>query len=207
MAEHCLDGRAIASEDTLQTLLGLDAAPASQTAVLTIGPGEREEVDYRTLRRLTAAASTRLRVEGVARGDCVALLAGSSSGWIAAALGILRLGAVVLPLDGQGMASGLEHMVRDSGARFAFVDDSHEELARRLGLEPLALEALAGGEAEADGPQLQPSAETRAVLFYTSGTTGAPKGVPLTHGNLAFQVAALRSARLCLLYTSPSPRD
>ena len=175
MAEHRLDRRVPAFGDTLQALLDLDAAPAAQTAVLSIGPGECDEVDYRTLRRLTAAATARLRAEGVVREDCVAVLAGTCSGWVAAALGTLRLGAVVLPLDGQGLASGLEHMVRDSGARVAFVDDSHEELARRLGLEPLSIEQLTAGEADPTELDFQPTPVTTAVLFYTSGTPfGAP---------------------------------
>ncbi len=141
----------------------------------------------------------------VGRGETVAIFAADRPEWIAAALAAMRAGAAVLPLDVQAPEDVLAHVLADSGARLVFTTaDKLERLARAdTRIVPVLLDA---DERDArswrglfDGtPRALPQAapDDVAALFYTSGTTGMPKGVPLSHANLAFQVNTLRAAGL-----------
>ena len=141
---------------------------------------------------------------GVERGDHVAMFAGNSPEWIVACLAVVRAGAVVVPVDAQLGEAALGAILEDSGARFVFTtSEGAGRLGREEGLRPILLDA-----AEDDGrgwrcllededvelPRVGP--EDPAALFYTSGTTGTAKGVPLSHGNLGFQIDALLGADL-----------
>ncbi len=137
----------------------------------------------------------------VAPGDRVLLAAGSSAGFVRCYLGALRAGAVVVLANPGYTAAELGHLVADSGAVLAFAD---REPARRLaGLGPGAAPPLTVDVREVpDGPGagLARSAEIVArpddiaLLAYTSGTTGKPKGVPLTHRQVAVSVRAVMAA-------------
>jgi long-chain acyl-CoA synthetase len=157
---------------------------------------------HREVRCLAAALARK-----VARGDTVALFGPDRPEWIIAALAAVRAGAAALPLDAQAADDNLAHMLTDSGARL--VVTSADRLARvqrarreceivlldAPASDPRSLAALtARGRAEAALPT--PAATDVATLFYTSGTTGRPKGVPLTHANLAFQVNTIAALGL-----------
>jgi long-chain acyl-CoA synthetase len=144
---------------------------------------------------------------GLGRGDRVALLAGTRPEWIAACLAVIRAGAVAVPLDVQLGDGMLRHTLEDSGARLLFTTADQLTRLGRLGAPgQLRIVLLDAGDEDERGwgrllaeevgeiPPFAPG--DPAVLFYTSGTTGPPKGVPLSHGNLAFQVESLLEARL-----------
>jgi long-chain acyl-CoA synthetase len=143
---------------------------------------------------------------GLAPGDRAAILGVNSTGWAAAALAIQAARGVLVPIYPGSTAEQIAHVMESSGARFLFVDP---DLAGRalalpgLGRDQIILtsgvstrctftEALAGGaarlERDPDLVERTLSAATLdepALLFYTSGTTGHPKGVPLTHRNVS----------------------
>jgi long-chain acyl-CoA synthetase len=144
---------------------------------------------------------------GVGRGDHVALLAGNRPEWVAACLGVIRAGAVIVPLDVQLADDVLGHVLKDSGARLLFTTTAQADRLQRLDTGAELKIALLDAPAEeergwqrlladeaGDLPQAEPN--NPAALFYTSGTTGPPKGVPLSHANLAFQLNALFQARV-----------
>ncbi|HWM88523.1 MAG TPA: AMP-binding protein, partial [Kofleriaceae bacterium] len=139
-----------------------------------------------------------LLAAGLEPGDRVALFGINSTAWAAAALAIQAARGVLVPIYPASTPEQVAYVVRSSGARFVFADpalrerapepgdarilslggDSHAELLRagadRLAADPdLVDRELA--RAELDEP---------ALLFYTSGTTGDPKGVPLSHRNV-----------------------
>ena len=123
-------------------------------------------------------------------GDRVLLAAAASVGFIRCYLGALRAGAVVVLANPGYTAAELGHLVADSGAALAFADPSPARILSGLGTVPTAgVWDLPGGGSMASGMAADP--RDTAVLAYTSGTTGRPKGVPLTHGQLT---ASIRSA-------------
>lgn len=147
-----------------------------------------------------------LQADGIAKGDVVALLAENRFEWIAAALAILRAGAVVLPIDSQTAERNLKHALEDSGTCLVFTNEEHEPRLRGLDLErPPRLIRLDDQDEQSDwgrllsvepGPLPDCQPDDDAVLFYTSGTTGPPKGVPLTHDNLIFEIKSIVAANL-----------
>ncbi len=149
-----------------------------------------------------------LAASGVAPGERLALLAGNGPDWVIADLGALAAGAVTVPLQADLDAGEALRLLRDSGARHILASGARmaELLARRgelpevrswvqldgppagPGATPLA-ELLQRGDA-ATAPDLETLVRQRrpeepASLLYTPGTTGEPKAVELTHGNLA----------------------
>ncbi len=154
------------------------------------------------LARVTALAAT-LRDRGLVPGDRVALMSPNRVDWIVANLGILFAGGVTVPVYATQALDQVAFIIADSGARFSFVDTP--ELAERLRaaaipLDPIVFDAppeqrdsLAaaiahGRNLPAGLPELVP--DDLAILIYTSGTTGAPKGVMLSHGNVASNARA-----------------
>ena len=123
-----------------------------------------------------------LRAAGVHPGDRVALLGLNTIDFVTAYYGILARGAVVVPVAPMLVADEVAFLVADSGARVALMADDLLGVVAGADVEvlPLSTASAAAPEPrrEACGP-LDP-----AVLFYTSGTTGRPKGAVLTHFNL-----------------------
>jgi len=145
-------------------------------------------------------------------GDRCAILSDNDVRWCAAYLGILRIGAVAVPLDTSYKAKQVGTVLADSGAAVLFVSTRYLPVAQdaiRFLAAPPALILLSGSEAGVqrlddahDGmagvPDLSPARlADPAVILYTSGTTSDPKGVVLTHGNLlAERACALKIVTL-----------
>jgi len=193
--------------DTLQSLLPRLAAYRERPAVLAFTNEQTEQWTYAQIAEQAGRLASGLGKRGSAKGDRIALCAENSPQWVAACLGVIASGAVAVPLDVQLAEDALGHALHDSGARYVFTTERPlgrlKPLAGRCGCEPILLgegiEGVRGWQdlcAEPAEPALRVAPEDRAVLFYTSGTTGAPKGVPLTHRNLAFQLNQLLAADL-----------
>ncbi|HET9704579.1 MAG TPA: AMP-binding protein [Vicinamibacterales bacterium] len=141
---------------------------------------------YRQLGDMASARAAELAAMGIGRGDRCAILAHNDAHWCAAYLGILKLGAVAVPLDTNYSPAQVATIVRDSGAKVLFVSDKLRPNANEAGIELQNLhqaptEPLEPNPSEPVEP-LEPVEP--AVILYTSGTTSDPKGVVLSHANL-----------------------
>jgi long-chain acyl-CoA synthetase len=151
-----------------------------------------ERRTYVHLHRRVDGVTAALQALDVAPGDRVAVLLPTSIAFVEVALGVLRAGAVVVPLLPALADDEVRHVLVDSGAVVAVVDDDRHGSVEALTDELPDLDHLlrvddlvAELDEDAD-PTLPPRApEDLAALVYTSGTTGRPRGAMLTRGNLA----------------------
>jgi acyl-CoA synthetase (AMP-forming)/AMP-acid ligase II len=129
----------------------------------------------------------------IAPGDRVLLAAGPGPGFLRCYLGALRAGAVVVLANPGYTAAELAHLVTDSGARIAFADAGPAEQLATLAGPP---DTVLVTDPDCAGRPLPPVPQPGdlALLAYTSGTTGRPKGVPLTHGQLATSIRSAMAA-------------
>jgi long-chain acyl-CoA synthetase len=192
--------------DTLQTLVSSLARHGDKAAVFAFqGSG----LETRSFAELVSAAhrlAAGLVKAGLSPGAPVLLFAPNSPEWLVACFALLSVTAVPVVVDTQLSDDDLRHVLHDSEAQWGFTTVN---LARRLAGEPCDTNVtliLLDAETEdsrswrnyltdpqADSLNQFPLANPAdlAVLFYTSGTTGAPKGAPLTHRNLTSNVQAL----------------
>src|SRR5918997_3756432 len=185
---------------------GLSARGGRQ-ALVAFGEEGVEIWSYGELGDLVLRLARGLRGAGVDRGDHVALFAGNCREWVAACLAVISAGAGVVPLDAQLRDEALGHVLMDSGARHVFTTADQagrlEKVGDDTGLREILLDV---GEDDGrswrclltnESVELPPvEAGDVAALFYTSGTTGVAKGVPLSHANLVFQIDSLLGAEL-----------
>lgn len=129
-------------------------------------------------------------------GGRVLLAARSSPGFLRCYLGALRAGAVVVLANPSSTAAELAHLVSDSRAAIAFADPGPARLLARCPRPPLTTSPAEPAQEPAGrtGRHGHARPEDTALLAYTSGTTGHPKGVPLTHRQLATSIRSAMAA-------------
>lgn len=160
-----------------------------------------DEVSYQELDRRSTALAAALARRGITKEDNVAIFSRPRTEWAVALLGILKAGAVAVPLDAQLGAREAERIIAGSGAKAVFVAGELLAAVRDLGpqvigldrrQEPdeklLFLDKLLQEEEGKLEAQIKP--EDLAMILYTSGTMGEAKGVMLTHHSLSSDVAA-----------------
>ncbi|MEU5595195.1 long-chain fatty acid--CoA ligase [Streptomyces sp. NPDC020298] len=147
---------------------------------------------YAELDERTARAAALLRAEGVRPGDRVALMLPNVPEFVVLYYGVLRAGAIVVPMNPLLKTRETEFHLKDSGAVLLF--EWHQAPGEgaqgaaaagvpHLRVEPAAFDALLAGHEPLTGVT-DTAGDDVAVLLYTSGTTGRPKGAALTHAGL-----------------------
>ena len=191
--------------ETLQQLVGSLGEEGEKRALFALDRRSSQGWSYRELASRSRAFASGLAKAGFKAGDNVALFAENRPEWIAAALGVIRAGAVVVPLDVQFGDDDLAHILADSEARAVITTERRRARVREIDPERRLILLDAAHNDERSWEQLclaEPaelpvvSAKDPAVLFYTSGTTGPPKGVPLSHANIASQLEAVRHLQI-----------
>ncbi len=176
------------------------------TALCIQEGGEWRELTYAGLSRRARALAADLVRAGVAPGDRVAILSESRPEWGIAFFAIVRAGGTIVPLDPKLAEGDLAAILADCTPRVLLASPSSMTLARKLQeLAPsitvvaeLGLSAAGAHSSSADSGADEPWAGRRpslgstAAIVYTSGTTGAPKGVMITYANLIFETLALQ---------------
>lgn len=183
-------------------------------AVALKNPHAKPEVviTYTELAQQIRQFAAGLQASGVKPGDRVALISENSPRWLVADQGIMTAGAADAVRSSQAGAEELLFIVADSGSTTLIVEDLKTLKKLREGLDSPPIERVILLSDEAPGTEetlkvqnfsqvmaaganhiLQPVSqdqETLATLMYTSGTSGKPKGVMLSHGNLLHQIKA-----------------
>ncbi len=157
-----------------------------KVAIIDLG-GETSsrEVTFRALDEMANGVARALLARGLTRGDRVAILSANRSEYLAAYYGIMRAGLVAVPVNFKFPRKTIHLIIADAGAKFVFCD------ARRRPDCPPDLPAVTFG---GKGPEsfdgfldrgpftaVTPEKDEPAMFLYTSGSTGIPKGVVLSH--------------------------
>ena len=159
-----------------------------RTAFLT---PDGERLDYATLNSEIDRIAAGLQELGVARGDRVALGMHNVPQFAVGYFGILRAGGVVVPLNAMLTKAETARVLSDSGAVAALTWGTFAASVEAAAAEVESVRTVVGeGEwtkfsgGKSSPAPVEVTADDLAVLAYTSGTTGEPKGAMLTHGNL-----------------------
>jgi long-chain acyl-CoA synthetase len=156
----------------------------------TIFEPDRITLTYNEAYKIIQAVARWLHSKGVRKGDTVALTGKNSPEWAVSYIAIHFAGGVVVPIDYQLKTEEIDLLLKTSKARILFVDEEkHERYVKNPGIltDIVSLKKGVGDYVyDLDGPEVeieQPKESDLAAILFTSGTTGVPKGVMLTHAN------------------------
>jgi long-chain acyl-CoA synthetase len=187
--------KGLSAHETLIALLEEMADRHAHAPALTrLEKDGATRVTYLELRARSRAVAARLAAAGVTRGDRVVLSAKNHPDWAIAYFGILRAGAVAVPLDPALDHEARANLVADCSAAAVVSDDPWKSPAadgRVAHPNVLDIHAITLRDDALSPPAVHVAGDDLASLLYTSGTTGSPKGVKLTHANFTALVASL----------------
>ncbi|MBF4994520.1 long-chain fatty acid--CoA ligase [Arthrobacter gandavensis] len=150
-------------------------------------------ISYSMLNVMSARVAGLLRARGVQRGDRVALMMPNIPPMASVYYGVLRYGAVVVPMNPLLKSREVAHTLKDSGAALLFAFELMLPEAAAGAREAGGVDVIPVNtgsfrqllaDSEADDSVAEVDGDDVAVILYTSGTTGRPKGAALTHDNL-----------------------
>ncbi len=184
---------------TLRSLVNDFSNHKKKTALVQFKKDGSEPVTFGKLFLNATRLAIGMQQLGIKQGDRIMLMAANSPEWIYAYLATVYIGAVALPVDGQQGEEVLKHIIADSKPKFVFTDANGNEVLHRLfhrkpfrvfrldlESEKKSWKNLLNTDEKLEEMELAP--DDLACIFYTSGTTGMPKGVPLTHANIMMQL-------------------
>ncbi len=180
--------------DHLATLLDDFRGYGREIAVVRYQGVRRRVTTYGEIARLARRFAALLIQRGIGPGDRVLIWAENSAEWIAAFHGCLLRGVLAVPLDANGTAEFAALVAADVNPSLAIGDAA---LVSQL---PIGIPRMAFDDwpstlpSEQAGPIAGLSADTPLEILFTSGTTGDPKGIVLTHGNVLASVGPIEQA-------------
>ncbi len=196
---------------------------ASRAATRQKRDGRWVDTSWSELARRARDVSDGLASLGVVRGDRVAIIGETTTEWILADLGVMGAAAISVPIYQSNKAPDVAYILDNAAARFVFCDSEAQVAKIRQVREKLPnLEGVIRFTGPAQGPFERTLADLEkagaawrasnegahaarlatlalsepASFLYTSGTTGNPKGVVLTHGNWVYEAEAVSSLQI-----------
>ena len=191
---------------SLAAILETSARDRPDKAAIVQGPAR---ISYRELDARAQAVAADLAGRGIGPGDIVALACPNVLAFPAFYFGVLKAGATVLPVSILLKRDEMAYLLNDSGAKALICHEGSAELPlgevgrAAFGDAPACRHFIEAGApvAEASFDTVQRGPDEVAVVLYTSGTTGRPKGAMLTHTNL------LMNAEICVELGEVRPED
>ncbi len=177
----------------------------TKTALIDFGDTNAFRVDYASLAQRVTQLAEVLYSKGYGPGKRILVMSKPKICSVTLVLAVLRCGAELVPVDTQIDKDDLEHILNDCRPALMCLSgeviDKYKTVRKRsTSIQEITdnEESLYGfGKGEKKKKSLPAvKMEDTAILFYTSGTTGPPKGVPLSHANIVFQFGAIRERKL-----------
>ncbi len=170
--------------DTSQTIVSMfENAAEKHPDNIACVYGDRK-LTYREADEISDRIAAYISSKGLARGDVVSILIGRGEYMVTASIGALKSGCGYQPLDSTYPPERLNFMVKDSGAKLLITQRSLRDKVSEYSGEVLYVDEPFDTDTAVLKAAVKPQPQDLFTLLYTSGTTGLPKGVRLTHENL-----------------------
>ncbi|MBU1026275.1 MAG: AMP-binding protein, partial [Candidatus Margulisbacteria bacterium] len=181
---------------TIKELLEQSVASFSKRIAFQIKDGfDYRKLTYTDVDRLIKKVQAQLTSLGVAKGDRVALISENRPEWPIAYLAVTSLGAIVVPLDAMLNKEDILPLINNAGVKAGIVSQKYIGYITATDIENQKIVMEDFGQLPELGTteQAEVYASDVASIVYTSGTTGVPKGIVLTHKNIVSNVVSVAS--------------
>jgi benzoate-CoA ligase family protein len=164
------------------------AENARRTPDATLVFFKEKKISFREMEDASARCRGALAALGIQPGDRVALVMSDGPEMMVAMLGVMGMGAIVVPCSTMLKPAEIEYMLKDSGAKLVIVTPEHLENAKAANAPKIVDDLNRLLEKAEPAPLGTFDAETPCLILYTSGSTGSPKGAVHLHDHLPYTI-------------------